>query len=254
MLSSRAFSLIPLSTAICVLALNVVSAQSEEVLKGKVERVDQPTRIRRPILPAEIISAVNHTDPASKPLQGNVQTKEILEDEDFSNFHKLSPLRDGTVYGAGTAQAPKTAQTTEDLLQAEAQNNEMIIAWEEWHRRVCTAIFARWRQNGTLPGVAHTTLRFTRDRHIELIFNGVEVGADAYEVLPYGSHFTEQELQQAFMRTVRQSVSPLDGDLVLEFPTKSRRQVVEFSPAFRGTNGPAGYNWKKNDYERVPVN
>lgn len=252
--SQIALSLV--AAAGCMLSLSNVGyagpdASHSSLLKGKVQRSDTPTRIKRPELP--VLQAMEKSD-ASTRLRGHAATAaaqtELDEDDFVSNVRKMSPLVDSTVYGDGEKQQGEAKQ---DLLNGEVESADLVIAWEEWHRRVCAAIFQRWRQNGVFPGVARTTLRFTRDKHVQVIIREVELDPDVYELLPESRHLTPAELELAFIRSVHESVLPINGALLLEFPAKSRRKVVEFSPAFRGTHGPAGYNWKKDDYERVPV-
>lgn len=217
-----------------------------QVLKGHLQRQDQPARIKRPalpMLPGQIDGG------RTEPSMGSMKTG--IQENDFAiSFHKMSPQRDDTAYGSTV---PKQGAVKENALVGEVESAELVIAWEEWHRRVCAAIFARWRQFGVLPGVAATTLTFTRDRHVQVTIRDVEIDPTIYDVFPAAAHMSAAELQQAFMKTVYDSVQPMEGDLVLEFPERSRRKSVHFNPAFRGTDGPAGYNWKKGDYERVPT-
>lgn len=221
-----------------------------QVLKGHLQRQDQPARIKRPVTPT--LTGIFSTDVVRG--EHNISSNAIktgIQENDFAiGFHKMSPQKDDTAYGVT---APKQAAVKENALIGEAESADLVIAWEEWHRRVCAAIFARWRQFGVLPGVATTTLNFTRDRHIQVTVHEVEIDPSIYDIVPESSRMSAAELQQAFIKTVNSTIEPLDGDLVLEFPERSRRKTVQFNPAFRGTSGPAGYNWKKNDYERVPA-
>lgn len=219
-----------------------------QVLKGHLQRQEQPARIKRPAMPA--MPALESGVRSESSISSGAMKTGIQENDFAISFHKMSPHRDDTAYGAAL---PKQGAVKESALVGEVESAELVIAWEEWHRRVCAAIFARWRQFGTLPGVATTTLNFTRDRHVQVTIHDVEIDPSIYDVFPAAAHMSAAELQQAFMKTVYESVQPIDGDLVLEFPERSRRKSVHFNPAFRGTDGPAGYNWKRGDYERVPT-
>jgi hypothetical protein len=220
----------------------VRGGQSEKLLRGKIEQRDGFVRLQRPALPK--LATSNESN--SGKVSGNAQRSPFdLGADGFSlNFNNQSGVADDTAGSGGT-------KAKVDPLVAEAENDAMVIAWENWHRRVCQAIFERWRVNGNLPGVGHARLRFTRDRHIEVIVEDIRIDDDVYSILPIGARISPEELDQQYRAEILDSVQPLDGSPVLAFPENSKRREVVLTPAFRGTRGPANFTWKKDDYEHI---
>lgn len=219
------------------------SAFGQDVLKGNVHKSDSPTRIGRPALP--VFRSTESVD--DSPIQIEEFSKKSpmiggISDEDFAPHL--------------TRQSPKTAPQASAArksprLEAEEDDAEMLIAWEEWHHRVSEAIFQRWRVLGVFPGTAYTTLRFSRDGHVDVTVNSLELPQNIYDLMkPQYRAYGIDEIRHQFSAAVQNSVVPLNGSSVVRFPERSRRTVMILTPYFSG-DVDEGYHYKHNDYERV---
>lgn len=225
--------------ALVALSVVQVPATAQDLLKGKVQRVEGPVRIRRPELPA-----------LDAPLKdARISANQALGDDSafVPSMNKMSPVIDITDYGA-----PIAGKVEKDTLNGEAESDELLIAWEEWHKRISQAIFRNWQVNGDIAGEARATMRFSRDCRVQVEIHTVEIYLESYEPMPPSRIM---EMRAAFAQKVRDSLSALDRTLVLQFPRQSRRQLVEINTTFRGTpRGDSSYGWIRGDYERIPVN
>lgn len=237
---SKMLALAMLLTMCCSLSATAEMPQTDQVLKGKVEQRDKPVRLQRPGTPVLESSKGATSAKTASASAVNSATMGLGSDDFLFNFKKGTGKSDNI--GSAKSGGP---------LEGEAESGELVIAWEQWHKRVCEAIFQKWRVNGNLPGVAHVRLHFTRDRHVEVTVEDVHIDDSVYSVLPVGEPATPEDLQEEFAAQILDSVSPLDGSPILDFPAKSKRRAVTFTPAFRGTRGPANFTWKKDDYEHV---
>lgn len=117
--------------------------------------------------------------------------------------------------------------------EAEKGSREMQLAWEAWHRQLSSAIYQRWSKIARRPGKATVAITVKRNRTISARILSVN-----------GDH----EFQDSLMS----SIMSLDGNVGLTFPAKSQRQVVTYEADYvAGHHVVPGYNWIKNDVERV---
>lgn len=225
------------------LSLSLSAFANEGVLRGKVHKDDAPTRIQRPAMPVLDAAASDGTRPTGTTKKsGGPHIGSLIEDDFLLNFK-------------GKSQAPKTAplNKTDKELDGEAEDQELIVEWEEWHHRVSDAIFQRWRKLGVYPGVARTTLTFNRDGRIEVNVRSLELPPNLYEVMmPEYRHYGVEEIRNLFAQAVQNSVMPLNGSSTVRFPARSKRTVMRLTPYFAG-DVDEGYTWKHGDYERVPL-
>lgn len=208
------------------------------VLKGKVERLDQPTRIKRPVMP-QLSASVNDDVAVTAPIRGKV----VSESDFVLNFKLMTPTTD-------EVQQPKN----EKQLRGEAENKEMIIAWERWHHAIARAIFERWTQNsGNVLGEGQLSIHVTREGQVSCETEYARVEGAIYEVFPLGADISIPTLTAMFQQQMTDSVLPLSGAAFLPFPDKSRRSDVVFKAPFSCRHQEKSYGWKTNDFERVPL-
>jgi hypothetical protein len=150
-------------------------------------------------------------------------------------------------YHPGSAESDKSASKTEEKLNSKADknDNEMVLAWEEWHKRLCASIYHYWLMYGNIPGEGTVTLNVTREGEIDFELND-------YNVNPQEQFSMEQ--RELFSHAINHTLQFLAHTDVLTFPEKSQRKEVTLTTRFSFTereDGPQGYSWKKGDYERV---
>lgn len=220
--------------------------KDETVLKGKVQASDRVVRLQRPKLP--------RLD-AQSPVGNPGQLKAAVNASDFNFSLKSSQNGSGITYTAETPERDDSAAPTQQdakPLASEAEDADMVIAWEQWHKRVCQAIYENWIRNSKIPGIAHTTLTVTRDHHITVDVRDVNIAPHALEMLPRaGASFRVDQLNDEFVREIQATISVLDGTSILEFPSGSRRTTTSFHPYFSKDGDMNGYEWRRDDYERV---
>jgi hypothetical protein len=221
------------------------SAFGEDLLKGKVQKADSPARIKRPAMPVLGATAAVDEPAQSFALPKNTSHAGGLTEDDFVlNFTRQSP-KSAPVVGSVPSKKKDLAGDSEDA--------QLIIEWEQWHHRISEAIFQRWRTLGVFPGVARTTLTFSRDGRVDVTIHSVELPPNIYDVMmPQFRRYQLEEIRHLFQAAVEDSVMPLNGSSTVRFPERSKRTQVSITPNFSG-DVDEGYNWKKDDYERVQV-
>jgi hypothetical protein len=249
MLSERTITKLAISASLlATLAGTVVSAQAtedaKELLKGKVQASDHIVRLQRPKTPV-----LQSESPLGAGGTGKLQAEIDFGDFALGKHRQMPemPMDDRTAYGA-----PPTAPMPAPDLRSNVEDDQLVIAWEEWHKRVCRAIYENWMANSHIRGVAHTEITVTRDHHIYVSIKDVEVSA--LEIARAPRHLVMAgKLEEEFVNEIMQTVQPLDGSGLLEFPERSRRERTSFSPYFK-KQGESGYDWRTDDYERVKLN
>jgi hypothetical protein len=237
----------------CLMALLSIACASADTLKGNINKSDHLPRLSRPHAPP-------HTPPhpvAQTPVvapgtltsgaQNSVKTGEIEADDFMFSFEKQSGKM-----------APVASSARTKMLEGDAENAELVIAWEAWHHRVAKAIYEHWQQNSIIPGRALMRLTFTRDRRIDFEVREVHLPPNVLTHYLRTSHshglVSARAIEDEFIKSVEQSITPLIGSPLLDFPEKSARQrVVWPRTAFDSQmDATPSYVWKKNDYERLP--
>lgn len=243
--------------AACAVAVGVIApsavAQAQltkGALKGKVQKMDAPVRIRRPDMPAVGVAQPNEVGETGSAASKNNLHGVASENDFMLNFKKESPVfaPSSAPLNAGTAKKDNNTS-----LANEAEDQELLIQWEEWHHRVSEAIFERWRTLGVFPGVAHTTLTFTRAGRVFCTVHAIDLPENVFQIMmPQYRGYSIEEIRRRFARAVEDSVLPLNGSSTVHFPERSKRDVVTLTPNFSG-DVDEGYNWKHGDTERVQL-
>jgi hypothetical protein len=232
--------------AVCLIAIWPVHGwASDDLLKGKVQENGKAVRLARPKDPPPLVPLTpalvgTEKPPAKPPISLGVNTNDFV----FS----FSP------------QVPKTAdvkggKADGKVLDGDAENKELVIAWEKWHKRVSGEIYKNWEVNGTLPGEARVLMLVTREGGIDVRVENVQIPEDFLAMMHETGGFTEAELSEEFRQKVEDSVLPLVNSEVVAFPEGSQRQQVKLNATFKARNhaGQSGYTWRHDDYERVPA-
>lgn len=218
-----------------------------QALKGKIQKGEGPVRIRRPDMPPAVNVADTNETTGDTAVYNKPSTalRGVASESDFMlDFRKGSPVF-----------APETntlkGKTENTKLSSDTEDESLIIEWEEWHHRVSQAIFERWRTLGMIPGVARTTLTFTRAGRVFCTVHEVDLPENVYNLaMPQYRAYSQEALRRMFARAVEDSVLPLNGSSTVHFPSRSKRDVVTLTPNFSG-DVDEGYNWKHGDTERV---
>lgn len=212
-------------------------ALAQNVLKGRIEREDEMTRIQRP--------AGNANN-----FQGQAQSTRIGRGEPVEAPSFRSGLVDTNSFRQPLAGRAQDDSVKLGLLKpndfanlpnkfdvgAERGSREMVLAWERWHKQLSEAIYTRWSEAADTPGRA--TIRLTVTKNLQLI---------PVIVSSSGSRRFDDGLLEA--------IASLNGNPGLTFPRKSQRDKVEFETDYvAATNVKSGYSWVKNDYEKVREN
>jgi hypothetical protein len=217
---------------LAILSLSILqNPASADVLQGEVQQTEEQMRIARPTngpgqAPNDSLR-IERGVPVAPP-----RLKSGLTDQTaFSN-----PLLGGAEKAAPDSSTPGlygNIPNNKFDLGAERGSKELVLAWEKWHKQLSGAIYAKWSEMVSVPGMATLRLTVSRDRHIQIQM-----------VHSSGNHLFDQSLVDA--------ISSLDGNPGLTFPGQSVRQfVVLESDYIAGHHVDPGFSWVKDDYEKV---
>lgn len=223
-----------IAIAAMLFAMAVSPALAADVLKGGVQKDEQLYRMNRPAqgsvtdsgMPARAPMRIQRAQTGSAPLSGLIDRSAFTPQQGQAND---SDLRSGVVKsGDFAAPPPKNFD-----LGAERGSREMVLAWERWHRQLSQIIYQRWSDRAEMPGKATVRVTVTNNRMIR-----------ANILSSNGGPIFDAQLMAA--------IEGLNGNPGLSFPSKSLRQKVSFEADYiASSNVTPGFNWIKNDYERV---
>ncbi len=209
--------------------LNFLPATQAEVLQGSVEEDDAATRLARP----SNNNGTGQSDslrlsrPTNAPLNGLVDTNQ------FSNPSSNNLKSDTPSLGLVQPNKFQDLSANKFDLGADRGSRELMIGWERWYKQLSGAIYGRWSQVADIAGHAVIRITVTNQRELSAIL-----------VKSSGS--------SAFDNGLLNAILSLNGNPGLTFPAQSQRQSVSLeSDYIAGTNIEPGYNWIRNDYEKV---
>jgi|AGTN01.2.fsa_nt_gi hypothetical protein len=123
-----------------------------------------------------------------------------------------------------------------DSNDPDAANQQLLIAWEQWHYRVAAKIFQKF------DGIA--SRMFSRALQAEVAY---DVTADGHIV---NVKVLRKSPDMMYNMTLYTVVKSLQGDPILAFPKGSRRMVVAKRGVFYfGSMKESGFKYHKNDVE-----
>lgn len=209
------------------------------LLHGSVEETDGVTRLARPG------TTGNGTDNTQN---GSLGMQRPMAAPDFRTGAPLSGLVDTQAFSSPPLRGNATNNNSglgllrpqygsipnsKFDLGAERGDRELTLAWEAWHHQLSAAIYKRWSEIASIPGMSTIRLTITRDRQI-----------------------TPQIIKScgspAFDRVLLDAIMSLNGNPGLTFPARSQRQQVTMEADYiASTDVQPGYTWVKNDYEHV---
>lgn len=261
-IASRLLSLAALVLAVTLLVSIPTSyaQDSHKVLKGKVEDHNRVTRLPRPAMPA-VAATGDGTN-----LKGKIDV--ILSDINPDDVSFAGSQKEAMFKGGSSSRTtdPKLAGSQKDSsfkgqslspltdkgvkLKGGDTSEEMVIAWERWHHRVCEAMFQNWVRNNTLLGRAETVITVTSDGHITVDIVQSHLSPEQLAKLPPDNLSFRAKIERAFENQVNDSIYALEGQDILAFPPGSQRTSVVLEKNFIGGHD-EGYEWSRDDYERV---
>lgn len=210
---------------------------ANDPLQGRIEQRNAMTRLSRPAMP-------------SRPMG------EALE---HAQTGKMSDIASGTM-----DKKKKTATAIGQLFTDQSQfilnlkqnsppdfgksekDKQMILAWEEWHKRLVQAIYQDWQTYGNIPGDAVVSLSITKEGEMEFEMKQFAI-THAFDRI-------SDKQSELFEGAVARTLQMIDHSAVLPFPTGSQRNNIQLNVTFSYTNadnGTQGYTWKHGDYEQI---
>lgn len=214
---------------ICLLTSQIPAIAEKDMLKGSVQKEDALMRIERPSnnQGASQSNSLRLSRPSTSPLTGLVDTSK------FSNPSSDNLRSDAAHLGLVQPNNFQSLSANKFDLGADRGSRELLIAWERWYKQLSGAIYTRWSQVADVPGHAVVRITVTKDRELR-----------ASMVRSSGDRDFDHGLMDAIMS--------LDKNPGLTFPGQSQRKLVSLeSDYIAGTNIEPGYNWVRNDVERV---
>lgn len=211
-------------------------ACADDVLQGRVEGRHAAARLTRPAMPSK---------PAGEALE--YVSNSAARGQRKSGFDlaasSVSNMLDKGSFDLNKGSGPgDKAELKADL---DTTDKELVIAWEDWHRRLCKDIYNYWLDYGNIPGEGSVMLHVNRSGDIDFELQNFHVDA--------AEQFSPRQ-KEMFERSISRTLQMLDHTDTLAFPERSQRQTVNLSTRFTFTEtgaGPQGYSWKRGDYERV---
>jgi len=200
-----------------------------EVLKGSVQEDDAITRLARPSnsdgTPQS--GSLRLSRPTNAPLTGLVDTNK------FSSPLSGNLSKDSASLGLVQPDKFQDLSANKFELGTDRGSRELMIGWERWYKQLSAAIYGRWSQVADIPGHAIVRITVTNERVLSAIL-----------VKSSGNRVFDSGLVDAILS--------LNGNPGLTFPAQSERKSVSLeSDYIAGTNIEPGYNWIRNDYEKI---
>lgn len=215
---------------------NVAVPAECELLHGSASKDDEILRLGRPdnsqsggvsnTAPLRLVRPMPAPDFRGKTITGLVDTSA------FKPLIGSAVRSDGKLGLLQPAQFGSIPNSKFDL-GAERGSKELTLAWEAWHKQLSAAIYQTWSNIASVPGEATLSITVTRD----------------HQITP---RMVRSSGNYEFDRGLLAAVNALNGNPGLTFPGQSERQSVSFEADYvAATDIKPGYNWVKNDYERI---
>ncbi|MBY0545892.1 MAG: hypothetical protein K2W95_01240 [Candidatus Obscuribacterales bacterium] len=203
-------------------------------IKGSIESFEGPSRLSRPgtALPGAAKSAKPDTKGLS--LKGGT-TGSVLSMDNFKLGKSSVPTNLLSPPGSKNGAAAK---------DADEGSHELTVAWDEWHKRVISALYQRWKDTHSVAGQAKVTIVVSREGDMEMEIHDFEE--------PDFSDAESENPEEAFKQAIKSTIHGLLHSSILDFPSLSQRKTVKLVTTFSmNMLGPSGYTYKQGDYERI---
>ncbi len=193
-----------------------VGAQPSGPLQGSV--LEEDFRIRKP----------------DKMRIGRQMTPESPAVDSSAFASPMSGKVDDTTLNGNAVQSADFARLPKGFdIGADKGSQELVLAWEKWHKQLAGAIYQVWNGRARTPGRA--VLKITVYRNKIMVPEIISCTGD-----------------QSFRASIMSVFSDLNGNPGLTFPAKSERNQVSFEAEYiAGSNVDPGYTWLKGDYEKI---
>ncbi len=146
----------------------------------------------------------------------------------------LSGRTDDTALNGNAVQSADFAKLPKGFdIGADKGSQELVLAWEKWHKQLAGAIYQVWNGRARTPGRA--VLKIVVYRNKVMVPEIVSCTGDP-----------------SFRASIMSVFSDLNGNPGLTFPAKSERGQVSFEAEYiAGSDVNPGYTWTKGDYEKI---
>jgi hypothetical protein len=218
------------SAMLTPLCATVAWSQASVSVQGHVEEYDGPSRLTRP---------GRRDEPRRPNVSGH---KKGLSLSAGTTGSVLSPHK----FKFGQQKEAPAADPFHSLSGNAAENNErskeLMLAWDEWHKRVISAFYERWKNGTDISGQAKVTVIVSRDGDLDCSCSEFEQSDAHYD----------SSAEDAFKQAVRNAILAVAKTPTVEFPALSQRREVKIVTTFSmNMLGPSGYSYKRGDTERV---
>ena len=225
----KAAAILALCSIFCFFALN--ASATTEVLQGSVEENDAATRLVRPS--NNNGSAQSGSLRLSRPISDASQDSPLNGLVDTNKFSGDNLHSDAASMGLVQPNKFQDLSANKFDLGTDRGSRELMIGWERWYKQLSAAIYGRWSQVADIPGHAIVRITVTNERELNAIL-------------------VKSSGNRAFDSGLINAIMTLNGNQGLTFPAQSERKNVSLeSDYIAGTNIEPGYNWIRNDYEKV---
>lgn len=232
MATNRISKLLVILMGVAAMTPYPVAAQ---ILQGNISKSGSVMRLARPVTGA--IDSGEAMPPVAPPISqqrlaraGNALSG-LVKRGGFAPPLKSSLSEDDVRLGIATPGQFETPRGFD--LGAEANERELKLAWDLWHKQLSKTIYENWSRVADEPGRATLEVTVSNNRSITIAV-----------LKSSGSN--------SFDRKLSTIIRSLDGNPGLSFPAKSRRQTVSFEADYVAARDiTPGYSWVKNDVETI---
>lgn len=215
------------------------AAHSQASIQGRIESFEGPSRLARPKSGGAPASKIGKPDMKGLSLKSGT-TGSILSSDNFK-FGKASSDVANNLLPARDLRKGGTSQTGD----VDENSKELTVAWDEWHKRVISALYQRWKETHGIAGQAKVSVVVSREGDLDISMEDFEQPEDASY---------ESGTEESFKHAVRSTVNTLLHSSILEFPALSQRKNVKLVTTFAmNMLGPSGYSYKHGDVEKVKM-
>lgn len=222
---------------VLVLCTSLSSPALSQTVKGHVEDFNVSPRLSRP---------------KGLGLAGPMKTAPSINKKGLSlstgttgNILCLDHFKLGTNDCSVDGQHPQAARPLRvpGNVDSDEHSKELTVAWDEWHRRVISAFYQRWKDGIDTTGQSRVTIIVTCNGKVEFTLSDFEQ--------PDFANY-DPGAEAAFKHAIDDCIMHFEKTPVLEFPPMSQRKEVKLVTTFSmNMFGPSGYSYKHGDFEHV---
>lgn len=208
------------------ISLLTPAAYADGALQGRIEHRHSLQRLGRPAMPSRPLG-----EPLEQASNGKHKSTFKLTSSNVSNLLDKGSFDFNAKQNGGVDESNK--------------ESESVIAWEQWHQNLSKIIYHHWLTYSNIPGEGVVTLTVTRDGDVNFDLSN-------FHVQP--SEQIANDQKELFERCLGRTLNMIAHTDELAFPQGSQRKNVTLTCNFKHSLSDdvhQGYDWKRNDYERV---